>query len=109
MVLLSNSFFDEYPNMFGYTHYIPEVGISNVVTLWNFLWRLLVFVWVLLLIFTIISLIIAVVRLAISSDDIPQLKARAKHDLAASLVMLAIMGGIPALFALIVGLLNMGY
>ena len=109
MKVLYTNFWEDYPDMSGKSTFIPKEGAEGAANLWNFLYANLKYIWAILFGFTLISTVIALVRLAISADDIPQKKAVAKHDLAAALVMLAIMGGTPALAWLIIQLLNLLY
>lgn len=101
-----DNFFSDYPSTSGGSWFINEEAAAGTASLFSFLYSFLKYAWAILLVFTVISLVIAIVRLAISADDIPQKKAIAQHDLAASLVMLGIMGAMPLIVRIIIAFVN---
>ena len=108
--LLTGGFFDDFAVMKGggSERYVREDTIKGVQQFFDVGNSVLTWIWVMLLLFTLVSLVIALVRLSISSDDVPHLKARAKHDFATTLVVLAILGAVPVIAGLLIGFLNMG-
>lgn len=99
--------FSDYPKI----NFMNSVLTNNVIdktnNLFGYGFTLIKWIWGIIFVMTVISVVISLVRLAILADDIPYKKANAKHDLAASLVVLAIIGSLPVIFMLISTLLNL--
>lgn len=97
--------FDDYPKM-GTFRYVSNEVVEAANNLLGHAWVWIKWLWILIFLMTLIVVVYSLVRMAILADDIPLKKAQAKHDLATSLVVLALMGGIPTIFAIIINLLN---
>lgn len=106
-IVYAEDFFEDYREINQDGTLIPNGASQQLADTFGFGYVIIKWVWIFLFSLTIISVIISLVRMAILADDVPIKKANAKHDLAASLVILAILGAVPLLFNLIIWLLNL--
>lgn len=107
LVYANEDFFSDYKGTNTDITLITPGTSQQLANTFGFGYDIIKWIWIFLFSLTIISVIVSLVRLAILADDVPIKKANAKHDLAASLVILAILGGVPVIFNTIVWLLNL--
>lgn len=111
--VFADDFFDDYPLISFSTSVsrLNQTQQNNVVSAANtFLatgYQILKWVWLGLLLFTITNIIMTTVRLVIHSDDWVAKKMNDKHELFNEFIALAILGGIPTIYMLIMALLKL--
>ena len=107
--IYADGFFDDYPKM-QFSLFKNNTTTTSVINKANEVfggwYYFLKWMWVFMLAFSLISFVLSIGRLAVHSSDSPFKKEGYKHDLMLSLILLAIMGGMPVIFLLILRILG---